>query len=66
MSENTVKGISPKEAFELLESNPRATLIDVRSSMEFLFVGHPKGAVHLAWIDEPEAVNAPRKLVRFW
>jgi rhodanese-related sulfurtransferase len=22
--------------------------------MEFLFVGHPKGAVHVAWIDEPD------------
>ena len=54
MSENTVKGISPTEAFELLESNPSAVLVDVRSSMEFLFVGHPKGAVHLAWIDEPD------------
>lgn len=53
MSKNTVKGISPKAAFELLESNPRGMLIDVRSSMEYLFVGHPKGAIHLAWIDEP-------------
>ena len=22
--------------------------------MEFLFVGHPVGAVHIAWIDEPD------------
>ena len=22
--------------------------------MEFLFVGHPKGAVHIPWIDEPD------------
>ena len=54
MSENTVKTLSPKEAFDLLEANPKAVLIDVRSSMEFLFVGHPKGAVHVAWIDEPD------------
>ena len=54
MSKNTVKGLSPKEAFELLEAHPNAVLIDVRSSMEFLFVGHPKGAVHVAWIDEPD------------
>jgi len=26
----------------------------VRSTMEFLFVGHPKGAIHIAWIDEPD------------
>lgn len=54
MSKTTVTGLSPKEAFELLESNPKAVLIDVRSSMEFLFVGHPRGAVHVAWIDEPD------------
>jgi rhodanese-related sulfurtransferase len=54
MGKATVKGLSPKDAFELLESNPKAVLIDVRSSMEYLFVGHPKGAVHVAWIDEPD------------
>ena len=54
MSENTVKGITPNEAFELLKSNPSAVLIDVRSSMEFLFVGHAKGSVHVSWIDEPD------------
>jgi len=54
MSKNTVKGITPKEAFELLKSNPSAVLIDVRSSMEYLFVGHAKGSVHVSWIDEPD------------
>jgi len=49
-----VKGINPVEAQKLLEENPSAVLIDVRSAMEFLFVGHPKGAVHVAWIDEPD------------
>ncbi|MCK5361132.1 MAG: rhodanese-like domain-containing protein [Gammaproteobacteria bacterium] len=37
-----------------MHEDPRALLIDVRSSMEFLFVGHPEGAVHVAWIDEPD------------
>ena len=46
--------ISPNEAFQMLKEHPNAILIDVRSSMEFLFVGHPKGAVHIAWIDEPD------------
>ena len=26
----------------------------LRSTMEFLFVGHPVGAVHVAWIDDPD------------
>ena len=49
-----VKGLTPKEAFELMENDPRAVLIDVRSEMEFLFVGHPVGAIHVPWIDEPD------------
>ncbi len=38
----------------MLLSNPSAVLIDVRSDMEFLMVGHAKGAVHVSWIDEPD------------
>ena len=49
-----VKAVTPLQAFELLSKEPRAVLIDVRSEMEFLFVGHPEGAVHVPWIDEPE------------
>ncbi len=48
------QAISPQDAAELLRKNPRAVLVDVRSSMEFLFVGHPVGAVHIPWIDEPD------------
>ncbi len=54
MSKTTPDSISPKEAFKMLSEHPNSLLIDVRSSMEFLFVGHPKGAVHIAWIDEPD------------
>jgi rhodanese-related sulfurtransferase len=59
MSENRVKELPPQQAWQLLQDNPRAVLIDVRSTMEYLFVGHPKGAIHLAWIDEPEWVVNP-------
>jgi rhodanese-related sulfurtransferase len=38
----------------MIQEDPRAVLVDIRSSMEYLFVGHPKGAVHIAWIDEPD------------
>ena len=49
-----VKGLTPQEAHDLLQKDPRAVLIDVRSEMEFLFIGHPCGAIHVAWIDEPD------------
>ena len=54
MTEETLKSLSPEEAWQLLNTDPRTVLVDIRSSMEFLFVGHPKGAVHIPWIDEPE------------
>ncbi len=46
--------LSPKDAFEFLQVNNRAILVDIRSSMEYLFVGHAVGSVHIAWIDEPD------------
>ena len=49
-----VISMSPQESYQLLQSNPDAKLIDIRSSMEYLFVGHPAGSLHIAWIDEPD------------
>ncbi|MFT5258449.1 MAG: rhodanese-related sulfurtransferase [Saprospiraceae bacterium] len=46
--------LSPKQAYDLTVTNPSALLVDIRSDMEFLFVGHPKDAVNIAWIDEPD------------
>ena len=46
--------ISPQQAYQQLQQDPKACFIDIRSSMEFLFVGHPIGATHIAWLDEPD------------
>ena len=54
-----VISFAPPQAFEFLKENKRAVLIDVRASMEFLFVGHPSGSVHVAWIDEPDWIVNP-------
>ena len=59
MSQNELHDISPKSASQILQDDPRAILIDIRSTMEYLFVGHPVGAVHLPWIDEPDWVINP-------
>lgn len=45
--------ISAKQAFEQ-QKMPGTLLIDVRSHMEFLFIGHPTGAINIPWIDEPD------------
>lgn len=54
MAEHEVATIEPRRAWEIMQSDPRALLIDVRSHMEYLFIGHPVGAVHIPWIDEPD------------
>ena len=54
------KGISPKEAYDLLKKNPQAVLIDIRSTMEHLMIGHPRDAIHIAWLDEPDWTPNPR------
>ncbi len=46
--------LSPIAAYDLLQTTPHSILIDIRSAMEYLFVGHPVGSVHIAWIDEPD------------
>ena len=54
MGTQEAKSLSARGAHELLQQDPRAVLVDIRSTMEYLFVGHPVGAIHVAWIDEPD------------
>ena len=49
-----MKHLKPKEASDFLHQNPQAVLVDCRSEMEYLFVGHPSGAHHVAWNDGPD------------
>lgn len=49
-----MKHLDPKEAHALLQSDSQALLIDVRSDIEYLFVGHPVGAIHVSWHDGPD------------
>ena len=51
--------ISPQQAMDILNADSRALLVDIRSSMEYLFVGHPSGSVHVPWIDEPDWLVNP-------
>ena len=49
-----VKEITPIQADELLKQEKNAVLVDVRSSMEYEFVGHPIKAVHLPLKEPPD------------
>lgn len=53
MSEE-VRSLTPREAFKFMQEHPNALFVDVRSNMEYLFVGHPAGSIHIPWIDEPD------------
>ena len=49
-----MKHLTPLEASQYLHENSDAVLVDCRSEMEYLFVGHPVGAHHVAWNDGPD------------
>ena len=53
MTEYHIGRIDPVKAQALLEEDPHALLIDVRSRVEYEFVGHPVNAIHLAWKEFP-------------
>ncbi|MCY1219319.1 Rhodanese-like domain protein [compost metagenome] len=46
--------LSPADAQDLLAQSPETLFIDCRSEMEYLFVGHPKGAHNVPWNDGPD------------
>jgi len=54
MSEISIKEISPQQAWEILEGEPSSVLLDVRTSMEYEYVGHPLNALHVPWMDAPD------------
>jgi rhodanese-related sulfurtransferase len=41
--------LPPKQALQFLQMHADALFIDCRSEMEYLFVGHPVGALHVPW-----------------
>lgn len=49
-----IENLKPLKAWKLLQQNPEAVLIDVRTKIEYAFVGHPVGAVHIAWKEFPD------------
>ena len=49
-----IENLEPQQAWDLLQQNSKAVLIDVRTKIEHGFVGHPLGAVHIAWKEAPD------------
>ena len=49
-----VSEVNPKQAWKMLQDDPDAVLLDVRSKVEFDYVGHPIGAVHVPIQEAPD------------
>lgn len=65
-----IKEITPVEAWDILQSGTDVVILDVRSTMEFHYVGHPLGAVHVplkeppGWETDSEFVEKVRHALR--
>ena len=56
-----MKHLEPKAAWVYLHAHPHALFVDVRMEIEYLYVGHPPGVVHIAWYEYPDMhVDPPR------
>jgi len=49
----------PREAFEIIQQNPSAVLVDVRSKAELELVGKVPQAIHIEWAFYPGMVANP-------
>jgi rhodanese-related sulfurtransferase len=46
--------LDPQAAYAFMQQRPEAVLVDCRTEIEFLYVGHPVGAEHVAWQEAPD------------
>ena len=49
-----IENLTPQQSWDLIQSNPDAVLIDVRTKVEHDFVGHPLNTVHIPWKEAPD------------
>jgi rhodanese-related sulfurtransferase len=58
-----MKHLTPREAWAYLQAHPDALFLDVRMEIEYLYVGHPPGVVHVAWYEYPDMTAQPARFV---
>lgn len=46
--------LDPLAAHAFLQNTPDAVLVDCRTEIEHMYVGHPVGAEHVAWQEAPD------------
>jgi rhodanese-related sulfurtransferase len=58
-----MKHLTPREAWQYVQENPDALFVDVRMEVEYLYVGHPPGVVHVPWYEYPDMQARPDAFV---
>ncbi len=58
-----MKHLTPTQAWEYLQQRRDALFVDVRMEIEYLYVGHPPGVVHVPWYEYPEMQAHPERFV---
>lgn len=62
--------LDPQAAHDFLQQDAQAVLVDCRTEIEYMYVGHPAGAEHVAWQEgpdweiDPEFADKVKRLVR--
>lgn len=59
MSDEQIKRMTSAEAWRVVSDDRHAVLLDVRSKVEFDYVGHPAGALNVMWKDYPHWQENP-------
>jgi rhodanese-related sulfurtransferase len=65
-----MRSLDPSAAYALLQENSDAVLVDCRTEIEHMYVGHPVGAEHVAWQEgqdwdiDPKFAEKVKRLVR--
>lgn len=49
-----MENLAPPAAHDFLRTHPEAVLVDCRTEIEHMYVGHPVGAEHVAWQEAPD------------
>ena len=47
-----IENLDPQLAWDFLQQHAKAVLIDVRTKSEYTNIGHPIGAIHIAWQED--------------
>jgi rhodanese-related sulfurtransferase len=58
-----MKHLTPLETWDYLQRHRDALFVDVRMEVEYLYVGHPPGVVHVAWYEYPQMQAQPQAFV---